>query len=172
MNGDFSALAPNRLWVADATRISTGEDVFWLAAVRDALFNRTMGWKPVTTVTPNWPFLGTLEYAIWSRDVRDGQLILHSDSGSTYTAFRFTERLADNGILLSVSSVDDSHDSALMDDFLSTLKIELVCRRPLHTRDEADNELFHYSERTLIGWLTYRFLPFFLRFPGPCHKIV
>jgi hypothetical protein len=33
---DFTAPAPNPLWVADATRIPCGEGVFWLAAVRDA----------------------------------------------------------------------------------------------------------------------------------------
>ena len=42
---DFTADAPDRLWVADATRIPTGERVFWLAAVRDAFSNRIVGWK-------------------------------------------------------------------------------------------------------------------------------
>jgi len=34
----FTAPAPNRLWVADATRIPCGQGAFWLAAVRDAFF--------------------------------------------------------------------------------------------------------------------------------------
>ncbi|WP_239476723.1 DDE-type integrase/transposase/recombinase [Nocardia arizonensis] len=80
MQRDFTADAPNKLWVADATRIPTGEGVFWLAAVPDA-FSK-----------------GALGYGIWSRDIRDGQLIHHSDRGSAYTAFRFANRLADNGI--------------------------------------------------------------------------
>jgi transposase InsO family protein len=45
VNRDFTAAAPNRLWVADATRIPTGQGVFWLAAVRDAFSNRIVGWK-------------------------------------------------------------------------------------------------------------------------------
>jgi transposase InsO family protein len=45
VNRDFTAPAPDRLWVADATRIRTGEGVFWLAAVRDAFSNRIVGWK-------------------------------------------------------------------------------------------------------------------------------
>jgi putative transposase len=36
---DFTAAAPDRLWVADATRIPCGEGVFWLAAVRDVFSN-------------------------------------------------------------------------------------------------------------------------------------
>jgi transposase InsO family protein len=40
-----TATGPNRLWVADATRIPCGESVFWLAAVRDAFSRRIVGWK-------------------------------------------------------------------------------------------------------------------------------
>ena len=41
---DFRAEAPNRLWVADLTRLVTGEGVLWLASVRDAFANRIVGW--------------------------------------------------------------------------------------------------------------------------------
>jgi transposase InsO family protein len=43
VNRDFTAPAPNRLWVADATRIPCAQGVFWLAAVRDAFSNRIVG---------------------------------------------------------------------------------------------------------------------------------
>jgi Integrase core domain/HTH-like domain len=87
VNRDFTADAPDRLWVADATRIPCGEGVFWMAAVRDAFSNRTVGWKTSDRCDTDL-VLSALEYGIWSRDVRDGQLIHHSDRGSTYTAFR------------------------------------------------------------------------------------
>jgi putative transposase len=45
VNRNFTASAPNRLWVADATRIPCGEGVFWLAAVRDVFSNRIAGWN-------------------------------------------------------------------------------------------------------------------------------
>jgi putative transposase len=108
VNRDFTAPAPNRLWVADATRIPCGEGVFWLAAVRDAFSNRIVGWKTSDRCDTNL-VLGALEYAIWSRDIGQG-LVHHSDRGSTYTAFRFTQRLSDNGILPSMGSVGDSFD--------------------------------------------------------------
>jgi transposase InsO family protein len=103
VNRDFTASAPNRLWVADATRIPCGQGVFWLAAVRDAFSNRIVGWKTSDRCDTDL-ILGALEYGIWSRDVRDGQLIHHSDKGSNYTSFRFTTRLADNGIAASMGS--------------------------------------------------------------------
>jgi transposase InsO family protein len=110
VNRNFTAPEPNRLWLADATRIPCGEGVFWLAAVRDAFSRRIVGWKTSDRCDTDL-VLGALEYGIWSREVRDQQLIHHSDRGSTYTSFRFTNRLADNGILPSMGSVGDSYDT-------------------------------------------------------------
>jgi putative transposase len=60
--------------------------------------NRIAGWKTSDRCDTDL-VLGALEYAIWSRDVRDGQLIHHRDKGSNYTSFGFTTRWSDNGIL-------------------------------------------------------------------------
>ena len=147
----FRPAAPNRLWVADATRIPCGEGVFWLAAVRDAFSNRIVGWRCSDRCDTDL-ILAALEYGVWSRDVRDGQLIHHSDRGSNYTSFRFSERLRDNGILPSMGSVGDSFDNALMENFWSTLKIELVYRTSWRTRDEAENAIFEYID----GWYNTR----------------
>ena len=51
---DFRADAPNRLWVADLTRIVTGEGVLWLASVRDAFSNRIVGWATDPARPPRW----------------------------------------------------------------------------------------------------------------------
>jgi transposase InsO family protein len=145
VNRQFTAAAPNRLWVADATRIPCAEGTFWLAAVRDAFSNRIVGWRCSDRCDTDL-ILGALEYGIWTRDVRDGQLIHHSDKGSNYTSFRFSQRLSDNGILASMGSTGDSYDNALMENFWSTLKIELVYRNSWRTRDEAENAIFAYID--------------------------
>lgn len=80
INRNFTATAPNRLWVADATRIPCGEGVFWLAAVRDAYSNRIVGWRCTDRCDTDL-VLGALEYGIWTRDVRKGQLIHHQRQG-------------------------------------------------------------------------------------------
>ncbi|MFC4016627.1 transposase, partial [Micromonospora sp. GCM10011542] len=71
---------------------------------------------------------------------------------ANYTSFRFAQRLADNGILPSMGSVGDSFDNALMENFWSTLKIELVYRNSWRTRDEAENAIFTYID----GWYNTR----------------
>jgi len=77
---DFTARAPNRLWVADLTRIMTGEGVLWLASVRDAFSNKVVGWATAARADTEL-VLTALDYALRSRNLQDGQLIHHSDKG-------------------------------------------------------------------------------------------
>ncbi|MBF6254042.1 DDE-type integrase/transposase/recombinase [Nocardia farcinica] len=69
--------------MADATRIPCGQGVFWLAAVRDAFSIRIVGWKTSDRCDTE-SVSGALEFAVWSRNIRDGELIHHSDRGSTH----------------------------------------------------------------------------------------
>jgi putative transposase len=151
VNRDFTAPEPNRLWVADLSRIPTGEGPLWLASVRDAFSRRIVGWKTSDRADVEL-VLGALEYAVWGRgldgDPAQRRLIHHSDRGAQYTAIRFTQRLADAGIQPSMGSVGDSFDNALAENFFSTLKVELVYRTSFRTREEADLELFRYID----GW--------------------
>jgi putative transposase len=149
VNRDFTAPAPDRLWVADISRIPTGEGPLWLASVRDAFSRRIVGWKTSDRADVGL-VLGALEYAIWGRGLEGDQprLIHHSDRGAQYTAIRFTQRLDDAGIRPSMGSVGDSYDNALAENFFSTLKTELVYRTSFRTRQEADLELFRYID----GW--------------------
>ncbi|RYE40403.1 MAG: hypothetical protein EOP24_40980 [Hyphomicrobiales bacterium] len=45
LDRDLTATAPNTKWVADLTRILTGEGVLWLASVRDVFSNKVVGWR-------------------------------------------------------------------------------------------------------------------------------
>ncbi|MFD0489929.1 IS3 family transposase [Saccharopolyspora spinosporotrichia] len=150
---DFTADAPNRLWVADLTRLLTGEGVLWLASVRDAFSNRIVGWATAARADTEL-VLTALEYGLWSRDVRSGELVHHSDKGCQYTALRFTRRLADAGVTPSTGSVGDSFDNALAENLWSTIKIELLYwpGTTFATRAEADAAIFRYVD----GWYNPR----------------
>lgn len=149
----FEADEPNRLWVADLTRIMTGEGVLWLASVRDAFSNKVVGWA--TAVRADTALVLTaLDYALRSRNVQDGQLIHHSDKGCQYTALRYTQHLADAGIAPSTGSVGDSFDNALAENLWSTLKTELIyCTgTEFTTRAHAEAALLRYID----GWYNPR----------------
>lgn len=77
---DFTAPAPNRLWVTDLTVIATGEGPLWLSAIRDAFSRRVVAWETSARADADL-VLTTLEYALASREVEPGHLIHHADHG-------------------------------------------------------------------------------------------
>ncbi|BCO34947.1 IS3 family transposase [Mycobacterium heckeshornense] len=93
LDRDFSATAPNRKWVVDLTGIVTLEGLLWLASVRDAFSTKVVGWDSGLRATIEL-VVSALDYVIWLRDVRDGQLVHHSDKGCQYTSIRFTRTAA------------------------------------------------------------------------------
>ena len=112
----FGPVAPNRLWVADLTYVSTWSGFAYVAFVTDAYARRILGWRVASTMATTM-VLDSIEQAIWTRE-RDGILDLkdvvhHTDRGSQYTSIRFTERLAEARIQPSVGAVGSSYDNAL-----------------------------------------------------------
>jgi putative transposase len=128
---DFTASAPNHLWVADFTYVATWSGVVYVAFVIDAFSRRIVGWKADTTMKTSL-VLDTLEMALWTRDraglaVTAG-LVHHNDAGSQYTSFAFTQRLLDAGVDASVGSVGDAYDNALAESTIGLFKAEKIYR--------------------------------------------
>lgn len=106
-------LAPNRLWVSDFTHVAMWSGVAYVAFAIDAFSRRIVGWKAGTTMkTPL--VLDTLEMALWARHDHGrpvgAGLVLHSDAGSQFTSFAFTQRLLDAGVDASIGSVGDAYE--------------------------------------------------------------
>jgi hypothetical protein len=76
---DFTAEAPNLLWVADITYIPTWAGFLYLAVVLDAYSRRIVGWSMATTLAKQL-VLDALNMALTTRRPRG--VIHHSDQGS------------------------------------------------------------------------------------------
>jgi len=77
---NFSAPAPNRLWVADLTYVSTWAGFCYVAFVVDAFSRRIVGWRVSTSLRAELA-LDALEMAIWARQGDTERLVHHSDRG-------------------------------------------------------------------------------------------
>lgn len=138
----FAPPAPNRLWVADLTYVSTWSGFAYVAFVIDAYARRILGWRVAATMATTM-VLDSIEQAIWIR-TREGVLELnevvhHSDRGSQYTSIRFTERLAEAGIQPSVGAVGSSYDNALAETIIGLYKTELIHRgKPWKTVEDVE----------------------------------
>jgi putative transposase len=135
----FSAPAPNRLWVADLTYVSTWSGFCYTAFVIDAFSRMIVGWRVSSSLRAELA-LDALEMAIWSRRADDlVGLVHHSDRGVQYLAIRYTERLADAGAVTSVGSRGDSYDNALAETVNGLYKTELIrAQGPWRTVDQVE----------------------------------
>ncbi|MFE2719553.1 IS3 family transposase [Streptomyces mirabilis] len=145
VNRDFTAPAPNRLWVTDLTMVSTGEGPLWLSAIRDAFSRRVVAWETSARADADL-VLTTLEYALASREVEPGKLIHHADHGCQYTSIKLTTRLMRAGVEASMGSVGDSYDNALAENLWMLIKTEGLRGRTFTTRAEANLVLFEYID--------------------------
>ncbi|MES1942450.1 putative IS3 family transposase, IS51 group, OrfB [Salinisphaera sp. T5B8] len=124
---DFTADAPNRLWVADFTYVATWRGFVYVAFVIDVFARRIVGWR--TSGAPNTGLvLDALEQAIHDRQPAQG-LIQHTDRGVQYLSIRYSERLAEIGITPSVGRVGNSYDNALAETVIGLFKTEVIRHR-------------------------------------------
>jgi len=148
VNRDFTAPAPNRLWVADLTYVATWAGFCYTAFIIDAYSRAIVGWRVATSLRASLA-LDALEMAIWGRqDAGLDDLVHHSDRGVQYLSVRYTQRLADEGAVTSVGSRGDSYDNALAEAVNALYKAELIGPRgPWRTASQV--------ELATLEWVTW-----------------
>ena len=142
---NFTATAPDQLWVADITYIPTWAGFLYLAAVLDAFSRRIVGWAMETHLRTEL-VLDALNMALWRR--RPSGVIHHSDQGCQYTSIAFGKRCKEAGVRPSMGSAGDCYDNALCESFFATLECELLDRQRFRTQAEARMAIFEFLE----GW--------------------
>jgi putative transposase len=142
---EFTAPAPDQLWVADITYVPTWAGFLFLAVVLDAFSRRVVGWAMATHLKTEL-VLAALEMARVQR--RPVGVIHHSDNGCQYTSLAFGERCKTLGVRPSRGSVGDCYDNALCESFFATLECELLDRSTFRSHAEARTAIFRFIE----GW--------------------
>lgn len=151
----FAPTAPDRLWVADMTYVSTWSGWVYVAFVTDAYARRVLGWSVATSMSTQL-VLNAIEQAIWTRG-RAGHddltgLVHHTDRGAQYTSIRFGERLTDAGIRPSVGAVGSSYDNALAETINGLYKTELIRPRgPWRTVEQVE-----VATAEWVDWFNHR----------------
>lgn len=141
----FTATAPDQLWVADITYVPTYAGFLYLAVVLDAFSRRVVGWAMSGSLKTD-VVLDALQMAATQR--RPAGVIHHSDQGSQYGALAFGQRCKELDVRPSMGSRGDAYDNAMAESFFATLECELLARRRFTSHVEARVALFRYIE----GW--------------------
>ena len=160
VNRLFKADRPNKLWVSDFTYVPTWSGTVYVAFVIDVFARRIVGWR--TSISMKTQFvLDALEQAIWQRKMPDNKsLVHHSDRGSQYLSIKYTERLAEAEIDLSVGTVGDAYDNALAECVIGMFKTEVINQiGPWKSMREVEWETLKwvdwYNNRRLLAPIGY-----------------
>jgi putative transposase len=138
---NFSAAAPNRVWLTDITYLETGEGWLYLTCFLDVYSRRVVGWV-VDDGLQAEPICGALSEAIARRRPQPG-LLVHSDRGRQYAGEHFQRLLRQRGFLSSMSRKANCWDNAPMESFFATLKRE-IADGPWPTKSAAEADLVAY----------------------------
>jgi len=110
---NFTAAAPNRIWLADITYVETDQGWLYLATVMDMYSRRIVGWAIADHLRADLP-LAALRMAIAAQRPGAG-LIDHSDRGVRYASAEYRKVMQSAGFRASMSRKGDCYDNAPME---------------------------------------------------------
>jgi len=147
VNRDFTASAPNELWVADFSYLRCWEGVVFFSFVIDVYSRKVVGWQFAKHMRTTL-VLDALRMALSTRErVEEVRLIHHSDRGAQYVSGDYTQTLADHDVLASVGSTGDAYDNSMAESFVDSFKTELIADRVWQTRSQLELAIVEY-----ISW--------------------
>ncbi|MEV8151047.1 IS3 family transposase [Arthrobacter sp. NPDC080073] len=142
---DFTAAAPNELWLTDITEHPTAEGKLYLCAVKDVYSGRIVGYSMDSRMKSSLA-VAALENAVRTR--RPAATVVHSDRGSQFRSRRFVESLRHHGLTGSMGRVGACADNAAMESFFSLLQKNVLDRQRWLTRKELRLAITSWIERT------------------------
>jgi transposase InsO family protein len=141
---EFARAAPDELWFADITEHPTREGKVYCCVVLDAHSRRIVGWS-IDSHQATSLVMNALAMAISNR-IPLGGTVIHTDHGTQFTSWAFSERVRQAGLVPSMGTVGDAFDNALIEAFWARLQTELLDRKKWKTRIELSTALFDYLE--------------------------
>ncbi len=124
VNRNFNAHRLNQLWVADFTYIKTLSGWVYTAFIIDVFARAIVGWEVSNRMNTDM-VMAALNQAIADRN-NPKDVIHHSDRGVQYLSIRYTDKMADSGLIASVGTTGDSYDNALAETVNGLYKSEVI----------------------------------------------
>lgn len=144
LDRDFTADAPNKVWVGDITYIWTHEGWMYLATIIDVFSRRIVGWAMRPYLSQALA-IEALRRALELRRPVPG-LIHHTDRGCQYASKAYRNMLKAASIEQSMSRAGNCLDNAMAESFFSTLEHELLMDNDFQSRSGALWAVSEYIE--------------------------
>jgi transposase InsO family protein len=144
LNRNFKVEEPNQVWTSDITYIRTWEGWLYFCAVLDLFSRKVIGWSMGKYLNADLA-IDALDMAYQKRKPKKG-LMFHSDQGVQYASHAFRTRLEQYGMIQSMSRRGNCWDNAPTESFFHSLKVEAFEQDIFRTRNDAEREIFKYTE--------------------------
>ena len=142
---DFTADAPNQLWLTDITEHRTDEGKLYLCAVKDVFSGRIVGYSISDRMKARLA-VNTLDNAVSRRGDVAG-CIVHSDRGSQFRSRTFVHALNLHQLLGSMGQVGAAGDNAVMESCFALLQKNVLDRKRWKTHEELRIAIVTWIER-------------------------
>jgi putative transposase len=143
---NFTAQAPNQLWMGDITEHWTGEGKLYVCAFKDVYSNRIVGYS-IDSRMKSRLAVAALNNAVARRDGVAG-CVVHTDRGSHFRSRKFVRSLSRHDMVGSMGRVGAAGDNAAMESFFSLLQKNVLNIQPWATREELRIAIVTWIERT------------------------
>ena len=143
---EFTADAPNRLWLTDITEHRTAEGKLYLCAIKDVFSGKIVGYS-IDSRMKSRLVVNAIDNAAALRGNVAG-CVVHSDRGSQFRSRKAIRTLARHRMVGSMGRVGAAGDNAAMESFFSLLQKNVLNRRSWATRDELRTAIVTWIERT------------------------
>jgi transposase InsO family protein len=145
---NFTADAPNVVWLADITEHWTNQGKLYCCATKDLFSNRIVGYSIDSRMKARL-VVAAIEMAVARRGGDVAGCILHSDRGSQFRSRKVHRLLARHSMVGSMGQVGSAGDNAAMESFFALLQKNVLDRqRRWTTRDDLRIEIVTWIERT------------------------
>jgi putative transposase len=141
---NFKVDRPNALWLSDITEHPTSEGKVYCCVVLDAFSRRVVGWS-IDRRCEESLVKDALSMASESR-ATDEASVIHSDHGSQYTSWGFSELVRKHRLVGSMGTIGDCYDNAPMESFWGSMQIELLNRKKWRTKIELSIAMAEWIE--------------------------
>ncbi|WP_432733067.1 IS3 family transposase [Microbacterium sp. MM2322] len=143
---EFTADAPNRLWLTDITEHRTSEGKLYLCAIKDVFSNKIVGYS-IDSRMKSRLVVNAIDNAAALRGNVAG-CVVHSDRGSQFRSRKAIRALARHRMVGSMGRVGAAGDNAAMESFFSLLQKNVLNRRSWASREELRIAIVTWIERT------------------------
>ena len=147
---NFTAKAPNTVWLTDITEHRTSEGKLYLCAVKDVYSGRIVGYSIADRMKARLA-VDAVASAVARRGVQGATVagcVVHSDRGSQFRSTKFVAELRRHDLAGSMGRVGAAGDNAAMESFFALLQNNVLDRRRWTSRHELRIAIISWIERT------------------------